>query len=172
MSDKKTAVLTEVAAAPAMKIVFQRPLSPVDGHGISFEFFEDVTLERAYLDELLDKMSGASERLMLIDELPRLKQLRLVKIEMLKEQRKARAEAQARIEAHVFKFSHDRQGNPRRQAAEPPPADMNAIAQYDKRIADLTQELKTIEHRIPYAEAVIAGRTPPDEFPELQEAAD
>jgi len=137
---------------PGMQIVFQQPLSPEQGHGISFQMAEDVTIDEQSLNELLDRVTGAARRLAFVEELPRLKHLLAAKKQSLETQIKERERTVARAQSYVTLHSAGR-----RREVEPPPADTNAVAQFDARIAQLRIEIRMSELRVPYLEAVIAG---------------
>lgn len=137
---------------PGMQIVFQQPLSPEQGHGISFQMAEDVTIDEQSLNELLDRVTGAARRLAFVEELPRLRHLLAAKKQSLESQVKERERAVSRATAFVTLKSAGR-----RQPVEPPAADQNSIAQFDARIAQLRIEIRMSELRVPYLEAVIAG---------------
>lgn len=137
---------------PGMMIVFQQPLSPEQGHGISFQLAEDVMIAAPDLNELLDRVTGAARRLSYIEELPRLRQLLAMKRQALAEQKKERARAEANMQSNVIRLSQNR-----RNPASPTIQDQNAVAQFDARIAALQQEIGLAERRVPYLEAYIRG---------------
>ena len=137
---------------PGMMITYQRPLSPENGHGISFQIAEDVTIAEEDLTELLDRIDYAAQRMSFREELPRLRQLLAMKRKALDEQRKGRAQAEAHMQSNVVRMSANR-----RVAATPTVQDQNAVAQFDSRIAALQQEIGIAERRIPYLEAYIRG---------------
>lgn len=137
---------------PGMRIIFQQPLSPIEGHGISFELAEDVTLAEADLNELLDRVTGASRRLCYIEELPRLRQLLAMKRQALAREREELARAIARMQSNVVAMSRNR-----REQRPPAIQDQNSVTEFEKRIAQTTQEVLLAERRIPYLEAYIAG---------------
>ncbi len=153
---------------PGMRIVYQQPIGP-DGRGISFEVAEDATISKEDLNEMLDRVSGAARRLSAIEELPLIKGKLLTDRELLKDEERRLREAGARLESHVTLLSVNR-----RKEAMPPESDTRAIAQLDQAVSDRRSAIRNSELRIPYLQALIDGRTPPELFPELKlaEAAD
>ena len=137
---------------PGMMIVFQQPLSPEQGHGISFQLHEDVTIGEEDLNELLDRVTRATRRQAYIEELPRLRQLLAMKRQAFAEQKKERARAEANMQSNVVRLSQKK-----RNPAQPTIQDQNAVAQFDARIAALQQEIGLAERRVPYLEAYIRG---------------
>lgn len=144
--------MPEKIEVPAMRIVFQQPISPLEGHGISFELAEDVMIGEPELNELLDRVTNAARRLSYIEELPRSRHLLAAKQQELRKQDQERERAHARVASFVTLASTNR-----RKEAPVPEGDKTAIIQFDQRIAALRLEIGLLERRIPYLEAYIAG---------------
>jgi hypothetical protein len=160
MSDGPAEVKRLPLPVGAMAVTYQITIG--DGRTMAFETAVDATVAREDLDGLLDTMGGAAERRQAIFELPLVKANLFANRELLADQEKGRANAIANLQAHVEIRSRGS-----RPQAQPVPSDVNAVAQFDDRIAKIKAQIKTAELRIPYLEALIDRRDPPDLFPEL-----
>lgn len=148
---------------PAMKVTYQAPIAP-DGQGIAFELAIDSTVDRQELDQRLDLVIGAARRQAAVEELPRIKALIVTKQEALRKDIEGRAAALARQHQNVVTMTGQR-----RREAPARSDDVNAVAQFDARISETRQTIKTAFLRLPYLEAIIAGLEPPDMFPGLRD---
>lgn len=146
---------------PGLRVTYQMQIG--DGRVIAYEAALDSTCSRGDLDELLDRCGGAAERRQAMYELPMVKAGLYTNRELLAAQRKARAETHAQAVAR-----HQRLQEGRRNVVPMAQPDANAIAQFDQRILDLLRQIRNAELRIPYLEAIIAGREPPELFPEAE----
>ena len=129
---------------------------------LAFEIAAASTMPRADLDEILDRIGGAAERRQAILEMPICKMNLLTNLRMLENQREGRAKAVAEAKARAEVRSINRR-NPVQMAQ----GDENAIAEFDKRIMQIEGSIKTGRMRIPYLEALIERRPPPDLFPDV-----
>ena len=158
MTDK--AIEVRATEVPGMKIVFQGPLGP-DGLGVSFEIAEARDISREDLDELLDRVSGARRRQQAMEQLPLEKQRLSANLKLLKTAEVDRARHKAQMQGRM-----DRIGARRRGEIEPAPQDVNALSQHDGRILEINGQIEGARAAIPYLEAIIAGREPPELYPE------
>jgi len=164
MSEDRTVV--EQVPVPGMQITFQAPLSP-DGKGINFVLALPAEITEGDLDLRLDLIGKATRRQQAIEELPIVKQSLYSNLKLLQTARKEHAAAQARHEAKAAA----RNKNLRNQVELP-----SDLAQHDARILQIEGQIAGARTRIPYLEAIIAGREPPELFPlsanDKAEAAD
>jgi hypothetical protein len=158
LSDKTISV--DATLIPGMKITVQGPISP-DGQTLAFELPVDALLSRPMLDERLDVLTGALRRQRAIEELPLTKASLVTNLGLYAAQRKARATHEAAMNARIAARSANR-----RVEAEAAAGDVNALSQFDARLAQIDGQIKLARARIPYLEAIIAGDEPPELFPE------
>ena len=163
MTDK--AVEVRAIEIPGMKIKYSAPLSP-DGDGIEYEMAVDSTIHRDDLDELLDKVGGAHQRQAAKRELPLLRQNLHGNRNLLRSARNEKARHEAGMNARASAL-----GGTRRREVQPNPQDANALSQHDQRIIKIEEEIKRAEQRIPYLEAIVAGKDPPDPFAAANDTA-
>lgn len=158
MTDKVfSATATEI---PGMRVTYQIAIG--DGRTVAYEAAVDSTIAREDLDELLDRCGDAAERRQAVFELPLVRASLWSNRQLLATERVSRARAQAESEGRVAQLSRGRRAD-----VPLPPSDVNRIAQYDARLLQIEAQIKSAEARIPYLEAIIARREPPDLFPEL-----
>jgi hypothetical protein len=153
-------------ALPVGAIAVTYQITIGEGRTIAYETAVDSTVDRPELDEILDLVGGAAERRQAIFELPLQKASLRANRELLDLQHKAKRRAEADVSAR--EAVRGRGG----RSVEPKPSDVNAIAQFDERIAKIQAQIKLAEQQIPYLEALIAREEPPELFPELREAAE
>jgi hypothetical protein len=157
MSDKVVEVrATEI---PGMRIKFSAPISP-DGAGMEFEVGVDATIDRPELDLLLDTVASARRRQAAIEELPLERQGLYRNSELLKIARREKAAHEARMGARLTALGARRRGE-----VMPNPQDVNALSQHDNRIMQIEEQIERAKARIPYLEALIDNREPPDYLP-------
>lgn len=156
MSDQAVMKSIEI---PGMKITYQAQAG--DGRMIAYEIAEDRTIDKRDLDDLFDRIGGAVERQQAKFELPLVEANLFANRELLRSQRRERANAEARAEAKIAHLNVAR-----RKPVEIAQQDANSLSQFDQRIVDLERQIKNAERRIPYLKALIAGETPPSLFPE------
>jgi hypothetical protein len=163
MTDK--AVEVRAIAIPGMKIKYSAPLS-TDGDGIEFEMAVDSTIHRDDLDELLDKVAGAHRRQAATRELPLLRQLLHKDRKLLPIARRKAADHDAAMTARAVAL-----GANRRREVQPNLQDVNGLQQLNKDVLAIEEAIKLAEVRIPYLEAIIAGKEPPDPFAAANDTA-
>ncbi len=165
MSNESNVV--ERVAIPGMQITFQSPLSP-DGKGLNFVIACESTIASGDLDQRLDLIAAAVRRQQAVEELPIVKQSLSANLKLLKTAKKEQATAVARHEA---KAATRNKGL--RNQVELPASD---LVQHDNRILQIEGQIAGAQTRIPYLEALIEGREPPELFPvsakDQAEAAD
>ena len=156
-------------AVSGLGITYQATL--IDGKTLAFETAIDNTTDREDLDGVLDTFIGAAKRQQAIEELPLVKQSLSTNLQTLRDQERARAEAVAGSQARISVVNSGR-----RTPREIPEGDKAAVMQFDQRISQIKAAVAAARARIPYLEAVIARREPPELFPVAQpdvgEAAD
>lgn len=155
MSEQTVAVNRRGVAIPGVEITYQATL--IDGKQLAFVLAEDATISREDLDELLDRYVGASRRQQAIEELPLVRANLSSNRKLLLLQRRERAKAEGGSHARMALV-----GSARRNPRPMPVGDENAVAQFDARIAQIETQIKHAELRIPYLEALIDRREPPD----------
>ena len=167
MSDDKYKGMQAIAV-PGMRITLQGPISP-DGKTMAWEIVEDQTADAASLDELMDRAWGVQRRQSAIEELPIVRESLFKNQKLIITARKERAMAVASMEA-----ARDR--TPRRNLqANQNPQDAQRLLQYDTRVLQIEEQIILCEARIPYLEAIIARKEPPEPLPllrDVSEAAD
>ena len=156
---KDKVVEVRATEVPGMRIKFSAPISP-DGTGIEFDTAVDATISGPDLDELLDRIGKARRRQAAIEELPMEQQALQRNIGLLAV---ARAEKAAHVQRTEGKIEII--GARRRNPVQPSLQDQNALTQHDSRIMQIEEQIARSKARIPYLEALIAGREPPDQFP-------
>jgi len=145
-----------------LRITYQLQLS--EGQTIAYEIGEDTEIDRVQLDMLLDKVGGAADRRKAIFDLPFHKARLFANRELLRSQQRERAKADATMQARVVQMTANR-----RSQVPPAQQDINTVAQFDNRILELQKTIQADELRIPYLEAIIEGRKPPELFPEIDD---
>lgn len=145
-----------------MRVTYQIQIA--EGQTLAYEIGADTNDGPEELRKVLDLVGDAAERRKAMHDLPFHKARLLSNRERIGNLRKDRAKAEANLNAHVSQISAGR-----RKEAVPLQTDVNAVAQWDKQIADAEALIKADELRIPYMEAIIAGREPPELFPETRE---
>ena len=158
MTDK--AIEVRATEVPGMQIEFQGPIGP-DGLGVGFRIAVDQTISSADLDELLDRVGGARRRQKAIEELPIEKMSLVANLQLLKTAELDRARHKAQMTGRA-----ERLGTRRRGEVEPSPQDVNALSGHDQRIMQIQGQIEGARARIPYLEAIIEGREPPELYPE------
>ncbi len=158
MTDK--AIEVRATEIPGMRVTFQGPISP-DGVGMAFEMVADSTIHPDDLNKSLDMMFDARRRLAAREELPIVKQSLHANTLLLKTAELDRARHKAQMTGRVEKIAPRR-----RDQVEPNPQDVNALSQHDQRILQIAGQIEGARARIPYLEAIIEGREPPELFPE------
>lgn len=151
-------------AVPGLKIAYQFQIG--EGRMLAYEAAADSTVHTDDLNKLLDTMRDAGERQKAFHDLP-FHQARLAQNrELLPKRKRELQEVVSQAHARVAARSSTRRGDvPVR------PEDNNAIMQHETRVAELEATIRSDELRVPYLQAIIAGREPPDLFPELGEDA-
>jgi hypothetical protein len=156
---KTDAARPTALAVAGLGITYQATL--IDGKTLAFETAIDNTVDRPELDGFLDTFIGAAKRQQAIEELPLVKQSLSANTQTLHEQERARARAVADGQARISASNASRR-NPR---PETPASDVAALAQFDQRISQLKSAIAAARARIPYLEAIIDRREPPEMFP-------
>jgi hypothetical protein len=156
------AVEVRAIEIPGMQIKFTAPFSP-DGDGIEFVVAVDSTIDRADLDELLDRIRSAHDRQAAIKELPLLRQNLHGNRNLLRMARREKAAHEAGMSARYAQLRAGGHGRGRSEV-QANPQDVNALSQHDQRIIKIEEEIKRAEARVPYLEAIVAGKEPPDPF--------
>lgn len=157
MSDK---IEKSGLAIGGLGITYQATI--IDGKTLAFETAVDQTMDRKELDEFMDTFIGAAKRQQAIEELPLVKQSLHANKATLAAQIRARAEIIAGAQARMGKANENR-----RVAREMSDGDKGSIAQFDQRISQLKTAIAAAEARVPYLEAIIDRRDPPEMFPVL-----
>jgi hypothetical protein len=147
---------------PVMKITYQMPLGGA-GQGLSFEVAAAARIPPEALGEILDNLGSEARRQLAVEQLPNIKADLFVNLKLLRDQKVGRAKAMAQQQANM-----DRNSINRRREAQPLPADAAAVSQFDARIMDLEGHIEAARKRIPYLEAIIDRRDPPELFPEIE----
>ncbi len=145
-------------AVPGMRITLQFPISP-DGKTIAWEIVEDQTASAEDLDEVTERAWSVTRRLSALEELPIIKASLYKCRKLLVTARKERAMAIAQQEA-----AHS---GPRRNPRPANPQDQQRLMQYDTRVLQIEEQIIVDEARIPYLEAIIARKDPPEPLPVL-----
>ena len=141
---------------PGLRIAYQFQVG--DGQAIAFEAGVDQAFSLGELNELFDRLGAAVERRKAKFDLPLCKE-GLVKAEkLLPKLRKDLADAMARSQARNVVRSDRRL--PREVQVSPP--DMNAIGQAQSAVQKCEEAIEHYKLRIPYLEAIIDGRDPPE----------
>ncbi len=153
MTDK--AIEVRATEVPGMQIEFQGPIGP-DGLGVGFRIAADATISLDELNERLDTVAGALRRQRAMEQLPLEKQRLSANLKLLKTAEIDRARHKAQMSGRVIQ---------RRGGAVEMPQDVNALAQFDQRIMEINGQIEGARAAIPYLEAVIAGREPPELYP-------
>ena len=146
---------------PGMKITFQSPIGP-QGKMIGFDVAADALIPLGALNERLDVIAKAVRRQDAFEQLRLDQQSLRANRKLLEKARKARAEAQAALEARLEVV---RASTPRRrevEAVQAAPANINAVAQHDQRILEIEGQIAGCEERIPFWKAILLGREPLD----------
>lgn len=146
----------------AVQITYQIQLA--EGQTIAFEIGADTEDGAEKLRDTLDLVGKAAERRKAIHDLPFHQARLMTNRERITNLRRDRARADSNLNAHVVQLSKNRN-----KTVPPLQTDVNAVAQWDKQIADTEAAIKGDEIRIPYLQAIIDGREPPDLFPEAPE---
>ncbi len=148
---------------PGMQIKFTGPIAP-DGKGMEWTVAVDRTESTEDLNEMLDRITAAHRRQAAIEELPIVKESLYKNRRLLTEAQRERARAEAQAAARI---------PPNRRNPQPAsPQDESRVLQYDQRILQIQEQILLADARIPYLEAIVAGKEPPEALPELREAAE
>lgn len=155
--------IIEPIKIPGMQVTFQSPLSP-DGKGINFVLACDALINPKALDERLDVIAAAARRQAAFEELPIVKQSLYANRRLLETARKERAKQAAALHHKLELVQAGRRGqaDPTKHA----PQDVNALAQHDNRILQIEGQIEGASARLPYLQAIIEGRDPPELFPD------
>ena len=145
-----------------MRVTYQIQIA--EGQTLAYEIGANTDDGPEELRKVLDLVGDAAERRKAMHDLPFHKARLLSNRERIGNLRKSRAQAESDANAHIAVL-----GQNRHKKVPMPQTDVNAIAQWDKQIADAEALIKADELRIPYMEAIIAGREPPELFPETRE---
>ena len=156
-------------------ITYQATL--IDGKQLAFETAIDNTVDREELDRTLDTFIGAAKRQQAIEELPLVKEALSVNLATLRQKETERAQAIAAQDARAALSEMERPRGTRRHAgnanqpltAGGPDA---AVMQANQMIEALKAKIAAARARIPYLQAIIDRREPPDPFPQKLTAAD
>ncbi len=148
-----------------LRITYQIQL--MEGQTIAFEIGEDTDIGPAGLKDILALVSGAAAVERAKVDLPMHKARLFSNREQLHRERRRLADAEARMQANVVTMSRGR-NNP----VSATPQDVNTVAQFNQAITNLEATIRNDELRIPYLEAIIDGRDPPELFPETLMAAE
>ncbi len=159
MSDQAV-MMPAAIAVPGLKIAYQIQIG--EGQALAYEAAIDSAATRPELDDLLDRLGSAAERRKAIHDLPFHRARLAQNLELLPKLRQDLAKAQARGAAVVAQKSANR-----RQEVPMLPQDQNAISQLEQRLLETEKTIQNDRLRIPHLQAIIAGREPPDMFPEL-----
>ncbi len=153
-------------AVAGLGLTYQGTL--LDGQTLAFETTVDATMDRKDLDDCLDAWIGACDRQQAKKELPLVKAGLYANKATLRDQERAKAKLAAEIDA--------RQVIERRNKRPTPEGATAGLQQFDQRIQQLKAAIATSSARIPYLEAIIARKEPPELFPQpdrdLEDAAD
>jgi hypothetical protein len=150
-------------AVPGLKIAYQIQIGDGGTPLIAYEAAVDSTIDTHDLNELLDRISSAAARQKAIHDLP-LSKLRLV-------QNLDKREKISRDLALASKTAAEEAQKRRGERVREVPMAQAALTQITQLSNALAETEAIINHdrlRIPYLEAVIDGRPPPDLFPELK----
>ncbi len=153
MTDK--AIEVRATEVPGMQIEFQGPIGP-DGLGVGFRIAADATISLDELNERLDTVAGALRRQRAMEQLPLEKQRLSANLKLLRTAEIDRARHKAQMSGRTIQ---------RRGGSVEMPQDVNSLAQFDQRIMEINGQIEGARAAIPYLEAVIAGREPPELYP-------
>jgi len=162
-------------AIPGLRIVYKIQIG--EGQSIDYEAGVDSTMDASDLNELLDRIGGAAERRKAIHDLPFHKARLAQNLDMLPRVQRELAEAQAKsaaVRAQATAKQTQVRGERVREVPMSPQAvtaieqSLTAISQIAERIEGIEKTIANDQLRIPYLEALIDGRPPPDLFPELK----
>ncbi len=143
-------------AVAGLALTYQATL--IDGKTLAFETAVDATMAREDLDGALDDWIGACRRQQAIEELPLVKAGLYANKATLRDQERARAKLGAEIDA--------RQVIERRNKRPVPEGATAGLQQFEQPIQRLKAAIATSSARIPYLEAIIARKEPPELFPQ------
>lgn len=152
MSDQVVSV--PAIAVPGLKISYGLQLS--DGVSLVYEAAVDSTIAKEDLNELLDRLSGATERQRAIRELPRARDRLAKNLSVLPQARRRVAQAEAQASAHIAQLSQTR-----RKDVPMLTTDVNETKAANDALAILLQTIELDRLAIAYFEATIDGREPP-----------
>jgi len=150
------AIEVRATEVPGMQIEFQGPIGP-DGLGVGFRIAADATISLEDLNIQLDVVAKATRRQRAMEQLPLEKQRLSANLKLLKTAEIDRARHKAQMSGRVIQ---------RRGGAVEMPQDVNALAQFDQRVMEINGQIEGARAAIPYLEAVIAGKEPPELYPD------